>query len=165
VTQRWVLITHPNVVIDPGVAVTRWPLSELGRARMRAGLQQPWVRELTALHCSTEQKAIDSAQIVAEHVGLPIAQHEDLGENDRSATGFLPPPEFERLADNFFGRPHESARGWERAVGTLLHCHLAGREISRRWDQPANGGGNWFAFTVDPAAVLSGWRPIDEATA
>jgi broad specificity phosphatase PhoE len=196
VTQRWVLITHPNVVIDPGVAVTRWPLSELGRARMRAGLQQPWVRELTALHCSTEQKAIDSAQIVAEHVGLPIAQHEDLGENDRSATGFLPPPEFEHLADNFFGRPHESVRGWERAVnaqrrivaavgriarvtppgsavaivshgavGTLLHCHLAGREISRRWDQPANGGGNWFAFSVDPAAVLSGWRPIDEATA
>ncbi len=195
-TQRWVFITHPNVVIDPAVAVPRWPLSELGRARMHAGLRQPWVRELTALHCSAEQKAIDSAQIVAEHLGLPFTQHDDLGENDRSATGFLPPPEFERVADAFFAQPHESVRGWERAidaqrrivaaveriahatppdsavaivshgaVGTLLHCHLAGREVSRRWDQPANGGGNWYAFTVEPAAVQSGWRPIDEAPA
>ncbi len=163
---------------------------------MRAGLRQPWVRELTALHCSTEQKAIDTAQILAEHLGLPFAQHEDLGENDRSATGFLPPAEFERVADAFFAQPQQSVRGWERAadaqrrivaaveriagsspaegtvaivshgaVGTLLHCHLAGRAVSRQWDQPANGGGNWFAFTLQPRAVLSGWQPIDAEAA
>ena len=57
--RRWVFITHPNVVIDPAVPVPRWPLSELGRERMRAGLRQPWVREVTAVHCSAEQKAID----------------------------------------------------------------------------------------------------------
>jgi hypothetical protein len=32
-------------------------------------------------------------------------------ENDRSATGFLPPPEFEAVADAFFVRPLESVRG------------------------------------------------------
>ncbi len=194
--QRWVFISHPNVVIDPAIPVTRWPLSDLGRARMRAGLQQPWVRKLTTLHCSTEQKAIDTAQILATHCGLPFVEHEDLGENDRSSTGFLPPAEFERMADAFFAEPHQSLRGWERAidaqrrivaaveriarstpadgtvaivshgaVGTLLHCELAGREISRQWDQPANGGGNWYAFTLQPRAVQSGWQPIDKALA
>ncbi len=192
-TLRWVFVSHPNVVVDPAVPVPRWPLSERGRERLRVGLRQPWVRQLTALHCSTEQKALDSARILAEPLGLPVTAHDDLGENDRSATGFLPPDEFERTADAFFAAPERSVRGWERAVdaqrrivaavrrladaapasgtvaivshgavGTLLHCHLAGRPISRRWDQPPNGGGNWYAFTLAPPSVDGPWRPIDE---
>jgi broad specificity phosphatase PhoE len=159
---------------------------------MRAGLAQPWVRELTAVYSSTEQKATDGAAILAGHLGLPFQQIEDLGENDRSATGFLPPDEFERVADQFFGAPEVSVRGWERAVdaqsrivaaveriakedrsggsiaivshgavGTLLYCHLAGMTIDRRWDQPPNGGGNYYAFTLSPRAAHSWWRAID----
>lgn len=29
-------------------------------------------------------------------------------ENDRSATGFLPPPEFEAVANQFFANPHKA---------------------------------------------------------
>ncbi len=39
-----------------------------------------------------------------------------LGENDRSATGYLSKAEFEAVADQFFARPEESVRGWERAI-------------------------------------------------
>jgi broad specificity phosphatase PhoE len=181
-------ITHPNVVISRDVPVPRWPLSDVGKKRMRAGLSQPWIQEVTAIYCSTEQKAIDGARIMAEHLPLGFAEIEQLGENDRSATGFLPPDEFERVADEFFARPHESVRGWERAidaqarvvraiegikaegtiaivshgaVGTLLYCYLAGEPIARRWDQPPNGGGNYYAFTLAPRAVHSWWRAID----
>jgi broad specificity phosphatase PhoE len=186
--RTFYLITHPNVVISRDVPVPRWPLSELGKQRMRAGLRQPWVRDITAIYCSTEQKAIDGAAILGEHLSLPFHVVEALGENDRSATGFLPPDEFERVADEFFARPHESVRGWERAVdaqsrivraiekiednatvaivshgavGTLLYCHLAGEPIARRWDQPPNGGGNYYRFTLSPRAVHSWWRAID----
>jgi broad specificity phosphatase PhoE len=176
------------------VPVPRWPLSERGRERMRAGLRQPWVRELGAIYCSSEQKAIDGAAILGGHLSLGFEVLPDLGENDRSATGFLPPDEFERVADEFFANPEDSVRGWERAldvqsrivravhyiaendasqgaiaivshgaVGTLLYCHLAGKAIDRRWDQPANGGGNYFAFTLSPRRARSWWRPIDES--
>jgi broad specificity phosphatase PhoE len=185
-------ITHPNVVVSRDVPVPRWPLSELGRKRMHAGLAQPWVRGVTAVYCSTEQKAIDGAEILAGHLGLGFSKFEDLGENDRSATGFLPPDEFERVADQFFASPEVSIRGWERAidaqsrvvravnrideedrtsgsiaivahgaVGTLLYCHLAGEPIDRRRDQPPNGGGNYYGFTLSPRAVHSWWRAID----
>ena len=182
-------ITHPNVVVSRDVPVPRWPLSERGRQRMRAGLRQPWVKEIGAIYCSAEQKAIDGAEILAAHRSLPFTQIEELGENDRSATGFLPPDEFERVADQFFARPTESVRGWERAVdaqarvvraverirhdttvaivshgavGTLLYCHLAGQAIDRRWDQPPNGGGNYYPFSLSPRAAQGGWRPIDD---
>ena len=190
--RTFYFITHPNVVISRDVPVPRWPLSDLGKQRMRAGLAQPWVREVTAIYCSTEQKAIDGAEILAAHLSVAVHQVEDLGENDRSATGFLPPDEFERVADEFFGRPEKSVRGWERAVdaqaramravqsifetdekcgdiaivshgavGTLLYCHLAGEAIDRRWDQPPNGGGNYYRFTLSPRAAHFWWRPFD----
>jgi broad specificity phosphatase PhoE len=166
-------ITHPDVLIDPAVPVPDWPLSPKGRARMQAALAAPWVPAIRAIHCSTERKAIDGAEILGAHLGLPFATHHDLGENDRSATGFLPREEFEATADLFFAHPTESIRGWERAVdaqarvvaavdrilaaglpgdaaivahggvGALLLCHLLGEPISRSRDQPPSAAGGW----------------------
>ena len=123
-------ITHPNVVISPDVPITEWPLSALGLQRMRASLAQPWVRDITAIYSSTEQKAIDGAAILADHLALDFTQVHALGENDRSSTGYLVLAEFEAVADQFFAEPEVSVRGWERAVdaqaritpcGALLH--------------------------------------------
>ena len=126
-------ITHPNVVISRDVPVPRWPLSELGKQRMRAGLRQPWVREIGAIYCSTEQKAIDGAEILAQHLGLGFTQIAELGENDRSATGFLPPDEFERVADQFFAWPDKSVRGWERAIDAQARVVRAVERNQGRW--------------------------------
>ena len=190
--RRYYFISHPNVEVDRDVPVPQWPLSALGRARMRAGLKQPWVAELSAVYCSNERKAIDGAAIFAAHRSLEVQRITALGENDRSATGFLPPDAFELVADQFFLEPDESVRGWETAaaaqqrivaavheidanersagliaivshgaVGTLLYCHLSAQPISRRWDQPPNGGGNYFAFALGPPGVSSWWQAID----
>lgn len=184
-------LTHPNVVIDPAVPVRAWPLSPLGRERMRRCCLLPWVAGLSALYASTERKALDGAAILSDATGLVVGVRADLGENDRSATGYLPPPEFEATADRFFAEPEASVRGWapaaaeqrrivaaveaavaaapgqgdiaivsHGAVGALLLAHLLGEEISRRLDQPANGGGNVFAFESATGALLHGWQPV-----
>lgn len=109
-------ITHPDVVIDPAVPVPEWPLSAVGLERMKAGLAQPWVRGIGAIWSSTERKALDGAMVLAAATGLEVRSLEALGENDRSATGYLPRAEFEATADLFFAHPERSIRGWERAV-------------------------------------------------
>ena len=123
-------------------------------------------------------------------LGIGVERRAETGEIDRSAAGFLPPAEFEAVADACFAVPTERARGWERAVdaqqrivdaladlladdgpgdiavvghggvGTLWYCHLAGVPIARRWDQPGQG----HVFTVDRATgrPVHHWRPIDE---
>ena len=185
-------ISHPEVVIDPAVPVPRWPLSPQGLARMRLLLQQPWVPQITAVYCSTEQKAIDGAALLAAHLALPVSQVAALGENDRSATGYLPASEFESVVGQFFAHPAVSIRGWEPAavaqqrivhtvtaiiaqeasagsmaivahggVGTLLLCALAGYGIHRRYEQPGQGGGNYYAFDASSRVLRHGWRPID----
>jgi broad specificity phosphatase PhoE len=83
---------------------------------MTRALTRPWVAGIREIWCSTERKARDGADILAGYLKLPVNELAELGENDRSATGFLPPDEFEAVANEFFANPSKSARGWETAV-------------------------------------------------
>lgn len=184
-------ITHAEVTIDPAIPVTDWPLSEAGRRRHRMFNSAPAAREITAIYSSTERKAQDGAEILAEGRRVTPVAAAALGENDRSATGYLPPASFQTVADLFFAFPRLSILGWERAmdaqarivtavrdimvcdqtggdvaivahggVGALLLSHLAGAPISRDWDQPGRGGGNYFKFDLASWTLVHGWRAI-----
>jgi broad specificity phosphatase PhoE len=187
-------LTHPQVQIDPDVPVPQWGLSPVGRARTESTANADWLARTTQIISSGERKAIETAEIIAGRLGLMIEIREAMHENDRSATGFLKPDEFELVANQFFAEPHLSVRGWERAidaqarivreaeavlarhrpgdvlfvghggVGTLLFCHTAGHPIDRIHDQPA-GGGHVFAFARQTRQVLHGWRKMEEGGA
>ena len=109
-------ITHPEVVIDPRVPVPDWPLSAVGMRRMRLAAERPWLAGVRSIFTSTERKAMDAAGVLAWKLEINPTVIKDLGENDRSATGYLPRIEFEAVADEFFARPDVSVRGWERAA-------------------------------------------------
>ncbi|MGO4525655.1 histidine phosphatase family protein [Microvirga sp. 2MCAF35] len=126
-----IFITHPEVVIDPAQPVPEWPLNATGRARMERFAALLADRDVSAVYSSTERKAMDGAAIVAETLGLSYGTDEDLGENDRSATGYIAPPEFWDVVREFFDRPHESIRGWERAVDAQTRIVNAVRRILR----------------------------------
>jgi broad specificity phosphatase PhoE len=183
-------LTHPQVEIDPTIPVPQWSLSAVGRRRVAAFAASGWLSGTTAILSSGERKAIETAEILATALGLTVEVREAMHENDRSATGFLPPEEFETVANAFFAKPDTSVRGWERAVdaqarivremgavlaqpqrgdvlvvghgavGTLLFCHYSNIPISRAHDQPA-GGGNYFTFLRNDRRVLHSWRAME----
>ena len=191
--QTVIFLTHPDVVVDPLVPVPDWALSPRGRARMNCAAGLPWMTGVRALWCSTERKARESAAILGGRSGLTVSTLAALGENDRSATGYLPRAAFEVVADQFFACPDQRVRGWERAVdaqrrivdavevvlagsvacggdvvivshggvGTLLLCHLRGVPIIRVQDQPANNGGNYFAFDAATRWLHHGWVSVE----
>jgi broad specificity phosphatase PhoE len=180
-------VTHPEVVVDPAVPVTRWGLSDVGRRRMDAFAALPLLRRVDRLFCSNETKATEAAHLLGARLGVGVSRIAALGENDRSATGVLPRDQFERAADAFFARPDDSYRGWERArdaqarivdavaqvlrqrgdgdtvivshgaVGTLYKCHLKGIPITRAEDQPSQG--HYYAFEPD-GRLQHDWRRI-----
>lgn len=127
-------ITHPQVRIDPAVPVPRWGLSEVGRARAERAAAQPWVRQLGRVVSSDEIKAIELAEILAAAAGVNVEIAEDAHENDRSATGFLPPAEFEKAADWFFAHPEQSFHGWERAVDAQMRIVAVVRSVLAHHD-------------------------------
>jgi broad specificity phosphatase PhoE len=133
-------ITHPEVVVDPDIPVTRWRLSDKGVTRMRTFVASQMVERVHEVWASSETKAIEAAGLLAARFGLPVNVHPELGENDRASTGFLPPDEFELVANAFFARPLESVQGWEtaaaaqarigRATDTILHRASASGDVA-----------------------------------
>jgi broad specificity phosphatase PhoE len=151
---------------------------------------RPWVARVTRILTSTEAKATETAALLRP--GLLAEAHEDLGENDRSATGYLPPAAFEAAADAFFARPYESFRGWEtaraaqtRIMAAVRHC-LTGHDpnspvlfvghgaVGTLLHQALNGrpisrtgdqpagGGNLFAFRLTDLALLGPWQRMED---
>lgn len=182
-------VSHPDVLVDPDVPVCRWRLSDRGVARMRAFVASPMVEGVREVWASTETKAIEAAGFLAARFGLAVNVHPELGENDRTSTGFLPPNEFELVASAFFARPSESIRGWETAAAAQARISRAVDEILDRRKTTADVAilahgavgallmcamlgrpisrdldqpfqGHFWSFDPNTRQVLHQWKPI-----
>jgi len=130
-------LTHPEVVIDPKTPIPEWGLSDVGRRRMERFIGRPESQGLAAAYSSAERKATDGAAIASAALGIPHHIDPELGENDRSSTGYLEPPEFWRVVESFFDHPDESVRGWETARAAQARIVRAVRRLVR--DEQATG--------------------------
>lgn len=182
-------ITHPDVVVAPDVPVARWRLSDIGVARMRSFVGSEAVQSVRQVWSSTEAKAIEAAGLLAARFGVAVQVDSELGENDRTSTGFLPPAEFEAAADEFFARPSESMRGWETALDAQARISRAVERILNQYpsrgdvaimahgavgtllmcaflDQPISRDrdqpfqGHFWSFDPSTRKVLHRWRSI-----
>jgi broad specificity phosphatase PhoE len=187
--SRVLFITHPEVDQDPAVPVTDWALAPQGRERMQRFSEGADVHGVGAVWSSRERKAADAAAILAAQLGLEPQTLEQLAENDRSSTGYLPPELFEPAVQAFFGEPLLSHRGWETAAAaqeriadaleTVLARSPAEGDVAIvshggvgtlllcqlkgtaiRRAEDQPGQGHWFAFDRDSRELLHGWRPL-----
>ena len=184
-------ITHPQVSIDSGIPVPKWVLSPLGRERAERVAALPWAAALRRVVSSDETKAVETAEILTHTSGITIEIGHDMGENDRSATGFLVPAEFGKAADWFFAHPDESFHGWERAIDAQARIVAAVEKVLASHDptQPIafvghggvgtllkchladrqisrdsdqpGSGGNLYAFRLSDRRLISDWTPMD----
>lgn len=185
-------LTHPQVEIDPETPVPQWSLSDKGRARLETILRRNWVRSLSRIVASDERKAVETATLLSQASSAPVETAADMGENDRSSTGFLAPEAFEAAADRFFAEPEESWNGWERAIDAadrveaavtrVLATHAPDRPILfaghgaagtllkcrlagraiARSEDQPHGGGNVFAFRLADRSLMCDWTPMED---
>jgi broad specificity phosphatase PhoE len=134
--RQLILVKHSLPEIVPEVSAAQWRLSEAGRRRCAP------LAERLAHYCpavivaSAEPKAHETAQIVAECLGLPCATAEGLHEHDRSNVAWSIADEFEASIEQFFARPAALVLGREtadqarkrftRAVNGVLETYPAG---------------------------------------
>lgn len=115
-----IYISHPEVNIEPHIPVEQWGLSEVGRTRALSFAAKNLLDKSIPIYSSTEQKALDLAHILSITTQSQIIAREDLGENDRSSTGYLTQKQFEIHVKHFFGKPEESFSGWETAKNAQI---------------------------------------------
>lgn len=122
-------LSHPQVIVDPAISIPDWHISALGRERTKSFAHVARLAGIGRIISSHERKAIETAEILADALSLEAEARDGLQENDRSSTGFLPPPEFEAMADRFFAEPLVSVKGWERAIDAQARIFDAVRTV------------------------------------
>lgn len=185
-------LTHPQVRIDPAIAVPEWKLSEFGAARVEQSASDPWTVHIAKIVSSAERKAIETARIMARPRSLEVEVRPLMHENDRSSTGFLQPAQFEIMRQAFFGSPDRSIRGWERAVDAQSRIVGETRAVLVALRAPGDvllcghgavgtlllchlakvpisvemdqpaGGGNVFCFDRAGGTLLHRWRTLED---
>ncbi|SEN40440.1 Broad specificity phosphatase PhoE [Pseudorhodobacter antarcticus] len=187
-------LSHPEVKIDPQTPVSEWDLSDQGRRRLLAAVARGWPGRGWRIIASPEAKAQQTAEVLSNAFNLPLHTHPDMGELDRSTTGYVPHDRHESLANALFANRTNGPEGWESAnaaqkriakaygevlaevsgrllfvghgaVGSFLWCALTKTPISRAMDQQRCGS-FWAGLSqIDGFRPAQSWQALETAAA
>ena len=120
-----ILVKHSLPEILAGVPACAWYLSESGRVCARLLAEKLIEYQPEIIISSVEPKARETAQILAECLGLEFQEVEGLHEHDRSKSPFYSKHDFQRLVQEFFEKPNVLVFGDETAAQTLVRFRQA----------------------------------------
>lgn len=109
------LIKHASPQQEPGVSPHDWKLSAAGREKAAALAERLRVHAPAIIFTSDEPKAVETAEIIAQALGVPHEVAADLHEHDRINVPQMPTREFISSMALFFKRPTELVLGRETA--------------------------------------------------
>jgi broad specificity phosphatase PhoE len=156
-----VLVRHAQPETDPAQPPALWPLSDAGRAAVRALAREPMWRDMRRIFTSPELKAQETAHILAGVNGLTVTAVEDLREV-RRPHGIT---DYPRAVAAWFACPHEPPVGWEPAGAALIRIRACIERLRALEPEPFAVVGHGLALSLyvaalsgeDPAAV---WRSL-----
>jgi broad specificity phosphatase PhoE len=113
--RHLILVRHaqPQIVLD--VPARNWHLSPDGRANCLPLARRLQTYRPSVLASSLEPKAIETADILTQLLGLPVMPVAGLHEHERGSVRELDEEDFEASVAAFFAHPEELVLGVETA--------------------------------------------------
>jgi broad specificity phosphatase PhoE len=127
--QRLILVRHslPEKILD--VPAKEWPLSAEGQQRCHLLADKLADFQPEIIAASTEPKAIETAQIIAQKFNKPVEIFAGLNEHDRSNFGFVEEKKFSETLEAFFATPDKLVMGLETATRAFQRFQQAIKNI------------------------------------
>jgi len=110
-----ILVRHGRPVIDPDVPPPQWGLCPEGRDAVAALAGKLEGFGVKAAISSPEPKALQTAEIIGQRLGLAVEVEHGLAEHKRPQTSFGTEAEFQAKIATIFADPHAPAPGGESA--------------------------------------------------
>lgn len=126
--RRLILVRHAAPMKQPEVPAREWSLSPAGHAdaaRLAQLLAAYAPAAITAIISSDELKARQTAQPLADRLGLPVAILAGLHEHERRAVGYLGDAAFQATMARLFAEPDTLVFGEETANQALARFSQA----------------------------------------
>ncbi len=110
-----ILVKHSLPDVIESIPARDWRLSEEGRARAKRLAERLQSHHPEVIVSSAETKAMETAEIAANYLGLVVQVVEGLHEHDRGETPYLSREGFQRAVREFFAKPDALVFGSETA--------------------------------------------------
>jgi len=120
-----ILVKHSAPNILTSVPAPSWHLSLTGIARCAALADRLHGFRTRSIASSVEPKAVETATLVGERLGLSVDLVEGLQEHDRRDTRLLGADQFEGAMRSLFAHPHDLVFGQETATAALRRFDAA----------------------------------------
>lgn len=130
--RKLILIRHSESRPEPGIAPSRWELTDLGRERCVALAQLLEPFNLARIYCSYERKAVETAELIARRLGVPVEVANGVHEHVRTGAPYLSQHAFMAALEKFFAKPEELIFGDETALDACRRFTAAVRVLVRR---------------------------------
>jgi len=117
--NKLILVKHSLPEIVSTIPAKEWRLSQTGQIRCKALAEKLAPFSPDMIISSTEPKAIETAQVVANQLNKPFDTFKDLHEHDRTGVGLLDKTQFEINVNGFFENPDKLIFGRETANQAL----------------------------------------------
>ena len=124
-----ILARHSLPEVVESLPAREWRLSKEGRARSKRLAERLRSYHPEAVVSSTEPKAMETAEIVANDLELPLQSVNGLHEHDRSKTAYLSRDGFQSAVREFFEKPDTLVFGSETADQTYARFSAAVHSI------------------------------------
>jgi 2,3-bisphosphoglycerate-dependent phosphoglycerate mutase len=123
-----ILVRHGRPVIDPDSPPTTWPLCPEGREAVARLAGQLSAYAPAAVVSSPEPKALETAEIIAQALGLKVVADDGLHEHKRPALAFGTEEAFRARIAQVFSDPAKPVAGGESVAQACdrLSSALAG---------------------------------------
>ena len=162
-----ILVKHsvPEVVQD--VQAREWVLSDVGKIRAERLADRLVSYQPEIVVSSIEPKAAQTAEIIAQRLGLSVQMIEGLHEHDRSKSPYYSSAEFQQLIQDFFAQPDTLIFGSETAHQALNRFRVAVDHALNLFDNKAVvivAHGTVISLFVEWLTGCNGydlWRELD----
>jgi broad specificity phosphatase PhoE len=124
-----VLVRHTETAQDPARHPSEWGLTDAGVSRLTRLSTLLSNRGVRSIASSPEGKAMGTARVLAEALGLPLAIAKDFEEQRRSDTQWLSREEFDRLVGEALDTPQSRSFGDESAAEAAARFEAAVRGL------------------------------------
>ncbi len=126
-----ILVKHALPELSPEIAPKEWPLGEKGlkQAKKFAQFVQDNLDVDPIIYSSEESKAVDTAKVLAEALGLNLKTNPNLGEIDRASSEILDEEGHVSRNEAIFKKSSEAILGKESADQALERFENGIKEI------------------------------------
>ena len=135
--RKLILIKHASPLVIPGTPPEKWKLSDKGRESCAPLAEAIRAHQPAVIVASEEPKARETAEIIAQALGVAVKTAPDLHEHDRTNVPHMRSGEFISHMEVFFRKPTERVLGRESAVAALDRFESAVNTVIA--DHPGDG--------------------------